>query len=101
MKKNDENFWSLIKNGVKHIMKAEGRREGKINLLFGLGLLFFAICICVPSTALYIIKIFYPNIEIGVPTYVIILLYVLLVCFFDKCVKRVTEFHNIRDQIKG
>ncbi len=98
MRTKKENFWAIIKDAIKQIVKAEGRLEGKINFIFGFFNFILAFFLCVPSVAQIIIKFFYPEIRDGLPIYAIILIYFLLIYYFCYCIHKIMEIQKIRDE---
>lgn len=84
-KNKSESYWSIIKFSVKKFIEIEGNGEGILNLIFGILIFFLIVLICVPNTAIYIIKAFYPSCDIIMPWYGILAFFIAGLVYFYYC----------------
>lgn len=101
----DQNsLWGVIKESIIHIIRAEtSTTGGKLNLLFGVLAILFLFACFIPSIAEtileVIIKNFKPDIELGLPPYVLVLMFFGVLVYFGICVKYVDSINIRRENL--
>jgi len=90
-----ESYWNIIKYAISNFFKTESSTAGKVNFLFGVFVILLVILICVPSTVVICLSVFFPNAD-GMPWYGIIILVALAIFYFYLCASKLMNIDKAK-----
>lgn len=90
-----ESYWGIIKNVIKKFLESESSEDGKINFIFGIFVFILVFAICIPSTLITIICIFFPKLsELLMPWYGVVIVFGFAIIYFMYCSGKLIKIKN-------